>query len=75
MDALKFDSHLFLFSKQVSVNLMMIMKELMLQRKRRMMKRIHSLTPVIFYHRVLLKVTSLVSEHHHSLRMMKGFFL
>lgn len=55
------------------MNLKMTMKELMLQRKKRMMMTILSLILGIFYHQVLLKVLGLIFGYPPSLLMMRIF--
>lgn len=47
------------------MNLKMIMKELMHQRKIQMKKTILSLTPGIFFHQALLKAMGPTSGRHH----------
>lgn len=72
IDSLLFysDNHnLFLKQKQAQLNQMMILKELMLQKKKQMTKSIHSLILAIFYHLALSKVTDLNSGDHLSLQM------
>lgn len=63
------------FQKEAQVSLRMIMKELMLQRKKQMMKRIPFLILVIFYHQVLSKAMRLTTGYHHFLQMMMAFML
>lgn len=60
--------------KELQAILKMTMREVMLQKKRQMMMRMHSLILVIFSRQVLLKAVVLICGHHLS-PLMKSFIL